>query len=204
MLQMNQLWWYSKGSYGEKCSRGWSLQFLETCADSESFHDQWYRSLEDPGICGHGFLPLAHDVESSCTYCGIPYCEEGEWLIGQVCEQCFYKDCFLLQMYTRVLRTFEKKIPAFLVFPWQFSFENNIKTFEWRQYSKCHYIAFHTFEYKQNENFTNMVAIIFFQADVHIWLTTHPSPCPHWSTFAWPPSPPVMCGHPLWMATKKP
>ena len=35
-------------------------------------------------------------------------------------------------------------------------FESNVKTFEWRQYSKwCHYIAFHTFstEYKQNENF---------------------------------------------------
>ena len=28
-------------------------------------------------------------------------------------------------------------------------------------------------------NFTNMVAIIFFQGDVHIWLTTPPSPCPH-------------------------
>ena len=50
-------------------------------------------------------------------------------------------------------------------------------------------------------NFTNVVAIIFFQADVHIWLTSPPSPCPHLSTFAWPPSiPPLMCGHPLWMA----
>ena len=27
-------------------------------------------------------------------------------------------------------------------------------------------------------NFTNMVAIIFFQADVHIWLTTPPTPHP--------------------------
>ena len=49
-------------------------------------------------------------------------------------------------------------------------------------------------------NFTNMVAIIFFKADVHIWLTI-PSPCPHLSTFAWSlsPPPPLMCGHPLWM-----
>ena len=38
-------------------------------------------------------------------------------------------------------------------------------------------------------NFTNMVAIIFFKADVHIWLTI-PSPCPHLSTFAWSLSPP--------------
>ena len=37
-------------------------------------------------------------------------------------------------------------------------------------------------------NFTNMVDIIFFQADVHIWVT-NPSPCSHLSTFAWSPSP---------------
>ena len=47
-------------------------------------------------------------------------------------------------------------------------------------------------------NFTNMVAIIFFQADVHIWLTA-PSPCLDFSTFAWPPSP-LMCQLPLCMA----
>ena len=35
-----------------------------------------------------------------------------------------------------------------------------------------------------------MVAIIFFRADVHIWLIIPPSPCPHLSTSAWPPPPP--------------
>ena len=33
---------------------------------------------------------------------------------------------------------FWKKIPTFPVFPWQFSFENDIKTFKWRQYSSIH------------------------------------------------------------------
>ena len=45
-----------------------------------------------------------------------------------------------------------------------------------------------------------MVAITFFQVDVHIWLTT-PSPYLHLSTFAWPPSP-LIWEHPLWMAPK--
>ena len=79
-------------------------------------------------------------------------------------------------------------------------------TFEWRQYLKwCHYIAFHTFSIEYNRtkilytdilpivwvNFTNMVAIFFFQANFPIWLTTPPpSLCLHFPTFAWPPSPP--------------
>ena len=47
--------------------------------------------------------------------------------------------------------------------------------------------------------FTNMVAIIFFHTDVHIWLTTL-SPCLHLSTFFPTPSPlPLMFRHPLWM-----
>ena len=49
-------------------------------------------------------------------------------------------------------------------------------------------------------NFTNMVAIIFFQADVHIWLTT-PPPLPVWIFPLLPdPPPPLMCRLPLWMA----
>ena len=42
-----------------------------------------------------------------------------------------------------------------------------------------------------------MVAIIFFQADVHIWLTTPPSPFRICSLLPDPLSP-QMCGHPLW------
>ena len=88
-------------------------------------------------------------------------------------------------------------------------------TFEWRQYLKwCHYIAFHTFSIEYNRtkilytdilpivwvNFTNMVAIFFFQADFPIWLTTPPPPP---SVCIFPllpdPLPLLMCGRPLWM-----
>ena len=51
-------------------------------------------------------------------------------------------------------------------------------------------------------NFTNMVAIIFFQADVHIWLTT-PLPLSAFVHFCLTPLPSLMCGHPLWMAPIK-
>ena len=47
-------------------------------------------------------------------------------------------------------------------------------------------------------NFANMVTIIFFQADVHIWLTPPLPPVPH---FCLTPSP-LTCGHPLWMIWK--
>ena len=43
-----------------------------------------------------------------------------------------------------------------------------------------------------------MVAIIFFQADVHIWLTT-PLPLSAFVHFCLT-STPLMCRHPLWMA----
>ena len=60
------------------------LEFFETCADAQFFHDQWYRRPKDPDMCGHDFLPLAYDVESTCAY---SYCEGEEWLMCQVSEQ---------------------------------------------------------------------------------------------------------------------
>ena len=59
------------------------LEFFETCADAESFHDQWYLR---PDICGCNLLTLPYDVESTCVYCRISYCEGEEWLLHQVCE----------------------------------------------------------------------------------------------------------------------
>ena len=41
-------------------------------------------------------------------------------------------------------------------------------------------------------NFTNMVAIIFFQSGHPHLANHHPSPCLHLSTFAWPPSSPLL------------
>ena len=45
-----------------------------------------------------------------------------------------------------------------------------------------------------------MVALIFFPSGPPHLANHPPSPCPHLSNFDWPPSP-LMCGHPLWMAT---
>ena len=83
-----------KRVYNEDCIC--KLEFFETCADTESFHDQWYRPTEDRNICGHDFLPFAYDVESTCAYCRVSYCEGEEWLMCQICEHWFHKDCFLL------------------------------------------------------------------------------------------------------------
>ena len=74
----------------------WKLEFFETCADSDSFHDQWYRRPGDPDVCGHDSLPLIYDMESTCAHCRGLYCAEEEWLMCRVCEQWFHSDWFLL------------------------------------------------------------------------------------------------------------
>ena len=55
----------------------------------------WFREDGDPDVCGHAALPLSYDPNTPCGQCRGK-CKIGEvWLECPLCDQCFFRKCFL-------------------------------------------------------------------------------------------------------------
>ena len=71
----------------------WYLDFYELSADDEIFYRQFYRSDDDPEVCGHIIDSYCDD--NTCGTCGGTYRKKEPWSKCNICRYWFHDRCYI-------------------------------------------------------------------------------------------------------------